>query len=312
MTRILLDCDPGHDDMMAMMVASSHPGIELLGVTTVAGNQTGDRTFANAGKVLTLMRENDTPLARGCDHPLARELETAPNIHGVSGLDGADLPESTVVARTEHAVDFLERTLEAAEEPVTVVPTGPLTNIALLLRKNPAVAQKIERIVLMGGAVYDSNVTPAAEFNIYVDPEAAEIVFGCGRPITMVGLDVTNRAMLNLEEIDAVGERGGRVSRIVAPLLRFFAAAYDESFGVAGAPLHDALAVMASVEPDILSTRRLRVDVETHGAFTRGRTVVDVYGVTGGTPNADVAFELDVDRFKAIILDSIRDMDGRS
>ncbi len=312
MKRILLDCDPGHDDMMAMMVASSHPDIELLGVTTVAGNQTGERTFANAGKVLTLMRETDTPLARGCDYPLTRELETAPNIHGVSGLDGADLPESTIVPREEHAVEFLEHTLMAAEEPVTVVPTGPLTNIALLLRKNPAVAEKIERIVLMGGAVYDSNVTPAAEFNIYVDPEAAEIVFGCGRPITMVGLDVTNRALFTVEEIDAIEDRGGRVSRIVAPLLRFFAAAYDENFGVAGAPLHDALAVMASVEPDILTTRRLRVEVETRGVFTRGRTVVDVYGVTGEEPNADVAFELDVNRFKAIILDSIREMDGRA
>lgn len=312
MPRVLLDCDPGHDDMMAMMVAIAHPGIELLGITTVAGNQTGDRTFANAGKVLTLLRETTVPLARGCDQPLVRALETAGNIHGTSGLDGADLPESAVTPQGAHAVEFLESVLTAADEPITLVPTGPLSNIAMLFRKTPALAEKIDRIVLMGGGVYDSNVTPAAEFNIYVDPEAADIVFNCGRPITMVGLDVTNRAMMTMEDIDSIGAFGGRVSRVVAPLLEFFAHAYLENFGVAGAPLHDALAMMAAAEPDILTTRHLRTDIETQGVHTRGRTVVDVYGVTGRTPNADVAFDLDLDRYKRGILDAIREMDGRS
>jgi inosine-uridine nucleoside N-ribohydrolase len=312
MPRVLLDCDPGHDDMMAMIVALAHPDIELLGVTTVAGNQTGDRTFVNAGKVLALLRESGVPLARGCDQPLVRPLETAGNIHGVSGLDGADLPESTVTPRREHAVEFLEHVLTSAEAPITLVPTGPLTNIGMLLRKNPAVAEKIDRVVLMGGGVYDSNVTPAAEFNIYVDPEAADLVFSCGRPITMVGLDVTNRAMMTMDDIDAIGALGGRVSSVVSPLLKFFAHAYLENFGVSGAPLHDALAMMAAAEPGILTTRHLRTDVETGGVHTRGRTVVDVYGVTGRAPNADVAFELDLERYKEIIFDSIKAMDARS
>ena len=311
MPKVLLDCDPGHDDMMAMMVAIAHPGIDLVGVTTVAGNQTGDRTFANAGKVLTLLRETGIPLARGCDQPMVRPLETAPNIHGTSGLDGADLPDSGVVARTEHAVEFLEAHLVGADKPLTLVPTGPLTNIGMLLRKNPRVAEKIDRIVLMGGGVYDSNVTPAAEFNIYVDPEAADIVFNCGRPITMVSLDVTNRAMLTMDDIAAIRDMKGRVSSVVAPLLRFFAGAYEENFAVAGAPLHDALAMMTAAEPDIITTRHLRVDVETAGIHTRGRTVVDVYGVTGRAPNAEVSFELDLDRFKKHIFDAIREMDGR-
>jgi inosine-uridine nucleoside N-ribohydrolase len=298
--------------MMAMIVALAHPDIDLLGITTVAGNQTGDRTFVNAGKVLTLLRESGVPLSRGCDQPLVRPLETAGNIHGTSGLDGADLPDSTITPRREHAVEFLEHVLTSAETPITLVPTGPLTNIGMLLRKNPAVAEKIDRIVLMGGGVYDSNVTPAAEFNIYVDPEAADLVFNCGRPITMVGLDVTNRAMMTMDDIDAIGAFGGRVSSVVSPLLKFFAHAYLENFGVAGAPLHDALAMMAAVEPDILTTRHLRTDVETGGVHTRGRTVVDVYGVTGRAPNADVAFDLDLERYKAVIFDSIKAMDARS
>lgn len=311
MTNILLDCDPGHDDMVAIMVAAAREDLNLLGVTSVAGNQTGDRTFANAGKVLTLIRETELPLARGCDQPMVRALETAPNIHGKSGLDGADLPDSQVVAQRLHAVDFLEKTLAGAAEPVTLVPTGPLTNIGMLLRKNPGIVEKIERIVLMGGAVYESNVTPAAEFNIYVDPEAASLVFNAGPPVTMVGLDVTNRALLTMEDIDAIGALDGHVSRLVAPLLRFFAGAYRDNFGIAGAPLHDALAVMAVAVPEVLTTRRVRVDVETTGTFTRGRTVVDVHGVTGRSPNADVAFDLDVSAFKEMVFETMRAMDAR-
>jgi inosine-uridine nucleoside N-ribohydrolase len=312
MPKILLDCDPGHDDMVAMVVAVTNPDIQLLGVSTVAGNQTGERTFRNAGKVLTLLHAHETPLARGCDQPMVRQLQIAADIHGSSGLDGAELPEPTVVPEPEHALEFLEETLRASPSPVILVPTGPLTNIGMLLRKSPSIAEKIERVVLMGGAVRESNVTPAAEFNIFVDPEAATVVFQAGVPITMVGLDVTKRAVLTEEEIDAVGDMGGEVSGIVAGLLRFYAGAYRERFGLDGAPLHDAVAVMAAADPEILQTRHLRVDVETAGIYTRGRTVVDLYGVTGRPPNADVAVDIDLQRFKSAIFDAVRSADRRA
>ena len=312
MKELLLDCDPGHDDMMAIMVALAHPEITLRGITTVAGNQTGEKTFANAGRVLTLCNAVEVPLARGYDAPILRPLTIAPDIHGVSGLDGADLPESIVKPCKEHAVEFLERTLMGASSPITLVPTGPLTNIAMLLRKRPEVTAHIDRICLMGGAVRESNVTPCAEFNIFVDPEAAHIVFESGVPITMVGLDVTNRAIVTLEDIDGITAQAGAVSGIVGPLLRFFASAYRQMFGIAGAPLHDALAMLAAVEPEVLTTRRLRVDVETVGTHTRGQTVTDLYGVTDAPPNADVALDLDIDRFKAVILESIAAMDAGS
>jgi pyrimidine-specific ribonucleoside hydrolase len=309
--KILIDCDPGHDDMMAIMLACAHPGeLELLGVTTVAGNQTGEKTWLNARKTLTLIGRTDVPAARGADRPLVREPTVAPEIHGVSGLDGANLPEPATEGLPVHAVDFILDALHASPDPVTLVPTGPLTNIALALLKDPAVASDIERIVLMGGAVFDSNVTPAAEFNIYVDPEAAKIVFGCGRPITMVGLDVTNKALLTFDEIAEMGRWGGKVSGVVAPLLQFFAGANREFFGFDGAPLHDALAVAHLLRPGIIRTKFLNVEIETTGELTRGRTVADLYGVTGRRPNAEVALEVDREAFRELMFDAVRTLDG--
>ncbi len=309
---ILIDCDPGHDDMVAIMVAVASPQVKLLGITTVAGNQIGEKTALNACKVATLVGRTDIPIARGCDAPMVRPLRTAPDIHGESGLDGAEIPDPEVKLQREHAVDFLERTLREAEQPVTLVPTGPLTNIGMLLRKAPDVASKIQRIVLMGGGIYDSNVTPAAEFNILVDPEAADIVFTSGVPITMVGLDVTNRAMLGSEDFDALERMGGRVSSIVAPLLRFFAGTYEAVFGFYGAPLHDALAVAAAFEPDIVTTKHWYVAVETAGRYTTGQTLADIYGVTGNNPNADVAMDLNLKRFKELVFETIRTLDRQA
>jgi inosine-uridine nucleoside N-ribohydrolase len=309
--KILIDCDPGHDDMMAIMLACAHPEeLELLGVTTVAGNQTGEKTWLNARKTLTLIGRTDVPAARGADRPLLRQPTVAPEIHGVSGLDGANLPEPATEGLPVHAVDFILDALHASPDPVTLVPTGPLTNIALALLKDPAVASDIERIVLMGGAVFDSNVTPAAEFNIYVDPEAAKIVFGCGRPITMVGLDVTNKALLTFDEIAEMGRWGGKVSGLVAPLLQFFAGANREFFGFDGAPLHDALAVAHLLRPGIIRTKFLNVEIETTGELTRGRTVADLYGVTGRRPNAEVALEVDREAFRELMFDAVRTLDG--
>ena len=308
--KILIDCDPGHDDMMAIMLACASAELQVLGVTTVAGNQTGEKTWRNARRILTLIGRTDIPAARGADRPLLREPTVAPEIHGVSGLDGADLPEPGWRGLAEQAVDFLIRVIMGSREPVTLVPTGPLTNVALALLKEPALAQKVGRIVLMGGAVYDSNITPAAEFNIYVDPEAAKIVFECGAPIVMVGLDVTNKARLSFADIDELGSWNGRVSRVVAPLLRFFARANHEIFGFDGAPLHDALAVAHLLKPEVIRTRRMNVAIETAGEHTRGRTVADVYGVTRRPPNAEVALEVNQPLFKEMLFRAIRTLDA--
>lgn len=307
--KIIIDCDPGHDDMMALMLACADPSLELLGVTTVAGNQTGVKTFANAQKILTLIGRTDLPLARGADKPLFRELTVAPMIHGKSGLDGAELPEAKMKPLSIGAVDLLSDLINGAGRDITLVPTGPLTNIALLLLKEPKIGKKIERIVLMGGGLNDSNITPAAEFNIYVDPEAADIVFSSGIPVTMVGLDVTNKSLMTFEQIKEMAKLKGRVTKIVAPLLDFFAKANKDVFGINGAPIHDALAVASLIDPSIIKTKDLHVAIETKGVLTRGRTVADVYGVTGQKPNASVALEVDAKKFTALLFNAIKTLD---
>jgi inosine-uridine nucleoside N-ribohydrolase len=297
--------------MVAVMVAVASPQLELVGVTTVAGNQTGAKTYHNALKTLTLIGETGIPVARGADKPLFRDLTVAPEIHGVSGLDGADLPAPGFEGVEQHAVDFLIQTIMESSRPLILVPTGPLTNVALAMLKDPRITTKLERIVLMGGAVFDSNITPAAEFNIYVDPEAAKVVFGSGVPLTMVGLDVTNKALFGFDDIERLAAMKGKVSRIVAPLLRFFAQANKDIFGFDGAPLHDALAVAHLIAPEVIKTRELNVEIETDGELTRGRTVADVYGVTGKTVNTKVALEVDNDLFKEILIQAFKILDSR-
>ncbi|MEF3245366.1 MAG: nucleoside hydrolase [Caldisericaceae bacterium] len=309
MKKIILDCDPGHDDMLAIILALASKEIEVLGITTVAGNQTGEKTYINALRVLNLIGRKDVPVSRGFDKPILRELVTAPKIHGVSGLDGANLPEPLGLKTGKHAVDFIIETLLQSKEKIYLVPTGPLTNIAVSILKEPTIKDKIEKIVLMGGAVHDSNFTPGAEFNIYVDPEAAKIVFESGLPIVMVGLDVTNRALLTFEDIDYLESLHGKVSSVIAPLLRFFANANKEFFGFNGAPIHDALAVSHLIDESILSLRYLHVDVETTGEFTRGQTVTDIYGITKKQPNAYVALDLDLEKFKHLMIDAIKFFD---
>jgi len=310
MTRIMIDCDPGHDDMMAIMLASASDQIDLLGVTTVAGNQTGDKTFENTLKILTLINE-EIPVARGADKPLLRDLVTAPQFHGQSGLDGVELPEPGIKALDIDAVDFIINMLEESIEKITLVPTGPLTNIAMVLLKKPEIKHKIERIVLMGGGMHDSNVTPVAEFNIYVDPEAAKIVFESGVPITMVGLDVTNRALMSFEEIDAIVADNGAISSKVGPLLKFFANANKKIFSLNGAPIHDALAVAAVIDPSVIGTKFLNVQVEVSSELTRGTTVVDIHSVTGRSSNVDVALEVDTPKFVRFMLNSINTLDKK-
>jgi len=309
-TRIIIDCDPGHDDMMAIMLATASDKIDLLGVTTVAGNQTGDKTFENALRILTFINK-ELPVARGADKPLLRELVTAPQFHGQSGLDGAELPEPGIKPLDIDAVDFIISMLEESLEKITIVPTGPLTNIAMVLLKKPEIKNKIEKIVLMGGGMHDSNVTPAAEFNIYVDPEAAKIVFESGIPITMVGLDVTNKALMSFEEIEGIIADNGLISSKVGPLLKFFANANKKIFGLNGAPIHDALAVAAVIDPSVIKTKFLNVAVEVSSDLSRGATLVDIYGATNRKPNADVALEVDTPKFVSFMLDSIKKLDKK-
>ncbi len=309
MKKIILDCDPGHDDMMAIILACASEELDLLGITTVAGNQTGDKTFTNAMKVLSLIGENQIPVIRGFDKPMLRDLTIAPHIHGNSGMDGAELPVSTITPSEGHAVDFIVETIEKTAEKIFIIATGPLTNIAVTLIKAPEIKKRIERIIIMGGALFDSNITPAAEFNIYVDPEAAKCVIDSDLPITLVTLDVSNKALFTWKDIEELKSWNGRVSLIIGSLLQFFGQTCKDVFGLEGAPLHDPITVSYAIDPEILETRHLNVDIETISELTRGRTVVDVYGVTGKRPNADVSFKLDNEKFKTLIFDAIKKYD---
>jgi inosine-uridine nucleoside N-ribohydrolase len=289
-TPILLDCDPGHDDAIALLLALASPEVELLGVTTVAGNQTLDKTTANAIRVLELAGRAEVPVAAGADRPLVRERSVAANVHGETGLDGPDLPPPQGSPVEAHAVDFLAERLPGA----TLVATGPLTNVALLLARYPEA--KPERLVLMGGAIAEGNVTPAAEFNIWADPEAAARVFASGLDVTMVGLDVTHRALVTTTHKEQL--RGaGRIGRFVAELLDFYGVFHREVYGFDGSPVHDAVAVAQVIRPELLELERLNVRVDRESELCRGRTVVDVWRRTGLEANANVAVGIDSEAF---------------
>jgi purine nucleosidase/pyrimidine-specific ribonucleoside hydrolase len=295
-TPVILDVDPGHDDAIAIMLACGAPELEVRAVTTVAGNVSLDKTIRNALRVLTLIGRNDIPVGAGAEAPLVRPLYTAEDIHGESGLDGPELAEPTFDVDRREAVRLMADVLEASAEPVTLIPTGPLTNVATLLEEHPHLKDNVSRIVLMGGSIGPGNTTPAAEFNIYVDPEAAGIVFGSGLPITMTGLDVTHEATAGPEEVRRMRDLG-RVGEVAAELATFFTSTYKRVFGFEAPPIHDAVAVAAVIEPGILKTRPIRVEIECEGELTRGETVCDLRGVWGKPPNAEVGLELDREVF---------------
>lgn len=302
---VLLDCDPGHDDALAITLALARPELDVLGITTVGGNAPLAETTRNALRILALLDRADVPVAAGLAAPLERPLEIALEVHGTSGLDGADLPEPASEVRPEGALEFLRATLAAAPAPVTLIPTGPLTNIAHLLRTYPALAPKIAHVCLMGGAMYEGNWTPSAEFNIWVDPEAARIVFRSGLPITMVGLDVTHKALFREPDIERLLALGTPVAKVFADLLRFFARFHRDRYGWDGSPIHDAVAVAHVAVPGLVRTERYHVDVETTGELTRGRTVVDFRGVPGAPPNVDVALDIDRSRFADLLIEAV-------
>jgi inosine-uridine nucleoside N-ribohydrolase len=303
-TPVLIDCDPGHDDAMALLLALASPELELLGVTTVHGNQTLDKTTANAIRVLEFAGFGDMPVAAGADRPLVRDARVAEHVHGETGLDGPDLPPPRSAPEPAHAVDFLADRLRAASGPVTLIPTGPLTNIALLLARHPDVAADIERIVLMGGAIAEGNITPAAEFNIWVDPEAAARVFASGLDVTMVGLDVTHRALMTPEHAERL-RAAGRVGAMVAELWAFYHRYHARVYEFPGTPVHDALAVAHVLRGDLLTTQRRNVEIDCASPLCRGRTVVDLWQISGRDPNAHVGVEVDGPAFLDLLVERI-------
>ncbi|MFL9706953.1 pyrimidine-specific ribonucleoside hydrolase RihA [Aeromonas veronii] len=307
---VILDCDPGHDDAIALILALASPELNVLAVTTSAGNQTPDKTLNNALRILTLLGRDDIPVAAGAPKPLARELIIADNVHGESGLDGPKLPDPAFAPQAMTGLELMAKCLRESPQPVTLVPTGPLTNIALLLAAHPELKPKIARIVLMGGAAGAGNWTPAAEFNIYVDPEAADMVFKSGIPITMCGLDVTHEAQVMDEDIERVRAITNPVAQCVAGLLDFFMIYHrDPKWGFAGAPLHDPCTIAWLLAPELFHGVECRVDIETCGEHTVGMTVVDRYGLTGKPANALVLLGLDRPGFIDLLVTRLRAFD---
>ncbi len=301
---VLIDCDPGHDDAIALLLALASPELEVLGVTTVGGNSGLANTTRNALTVLEVAGRTDVPVAAGCDHPLVRPLRTADHVHGRSGMDGPSLPAPKAAAVQAHAVDFTAETLRAAPQPVTLVAVGPLTNVAMLIRRHPDVSEFVERVVVMGGSIGLGNITPSAEFNIWTDPEAAAIVFGSGLDLTMVGLDVTHQARMGR----AHGERlrgEGSCGTFVAELLEFYVRFHQEVYGLDSSPIHDAVAVADVIWPDLIEAERFYVEIETSSALTAGRTVVDRWHVTDQPPNVRVGMAIDGDRFAELVVERI-------
>jgi pyrimidine-specific ribonucleoside hydrolase len=304
MAPIILDCDPGHDDALALMLALASPEVDLLGVTTVAGNQTLQLTTANALNVLDFLEHGEVPVVAGASRPLVRELRVANDVHGESGLEGAELPTASVKPRAAHAVDWIAETVLSSVEPVTVVATGPLTNLGLLLARYPEVERHVAEIVMMGGAIGEGNVTPAAEFNVWADPEAAHRVISSKMRVTMVNLDVTHRALITQADLDALAT-AGRAGRLVADLYSFYLPYHVRRYGWRGAPAHDAMAMAHVIDGGVLATQHLGVIVDTGAEPARGRTYVDRWGRAGWEPNAHVATEVDSDRFLSLLLERI-------
>lgn len=306
--KIIIDTDPGQDDAVAILLALASPeDIDVLGITAVAGNVPLPLTEKNARIVCELAGKPDTKVFAGCDSPITRKLVTAEHVHGKTGLDGPSLPDPAMPLQQQHAVDFIIDTLRnEAPGTVTLCPLGPLTNIATALQKAPDIADRIQEIVLMGGAYFEvGNITPAAEFNIFVDPEAAKIVFACGAPITVMPLDVTHKALVTTERNTAFRTLGTPVGIAVAEMTDFFERFDKEKYGSAGAPLHDPCVTAYLIRPDLFSGRHINVEIETGSDLTLGMTVADWWGVTDRAPNATFMGDIDADGFFRLLTDRL-------
>ena len=305
--KIIIDTDPGQDDAVALLLALASPELQILGVTAVAGNVPLGLTERNARKICELAGRPDIPVYAGAIRPMVRQLVTAEHVHGKTGLDGPDLPEPAMPLSEAHAVDFIVETLMAHEPgTVTLCTLGPLTNIALALIRDPRIAPRIKQIVLMGGGFFEGgNVTPAAEFNIYVDPHAADVVFRSNIPIVMMPLDVTHKALTTARRVAAFRELGTRVGIATAEMLEFFERFDEEKYGSDGGPLHDPCVIAYLLEPGLFRGRNCNVSVETTSELTMGMTVVDWWGVSDRPKNALVMRDIDSDRFFALLVERL-------
>jgi len=305
--KIIIDTDPGQDDAVAILLALASPELDVLGITCVAGNVPLPLTARNARIICELAGRSDVPVLAGCERPLARPLVTAEHVHGKTGLDGMALPEPVMALTPGHAVDFLIETIRREPEgSVTLCPIGPLTNIATAFRQAPDIVGRLAEVVLMGGAYFAvGNITPAAEFNIYVDPEAAEIVFGSGVPLVVMPLDVTHKALTTRARVEAFRALGTRVGHAVASWTDFFERFDMAKYGSDGAPLHDPCTIAYLLKPDLFIGRHINVAIETRGTFTLGMTVADWWRVSGRAANAMFIGDIDAEGFYALLTERI-------
>lgn len=308
--NIIIDCDPGHDDVMAILVAlANQEKLNILGVTTVAGNQTLEKVTLNLRKLYTYLGIS-TPAASGCAKPISRELILGDFVHGESGLDGWDFDEPTFMLDSTNAITFMHEKIMNCDGMVTLVPVGPLTNVGLLLSTFPEVIEKIEAISLMGGSIYAGNITMNAEFNIYVDPEAANVVFKSGIPIIMSGLEVTHEAGINDLEIELLTKDEGRVSNMCGNLLQFYVK-FHHNEGYASYPLHDVCSVMYLIHPEIFKYKELQVDIDCSDGLNRGRTAVDNREwIKNSKKNTKVLLHIDRTKFIEILFAAFKKLDG--
>lgn len=303
--KIILDCDPGHDDAIAILMANAHPDIDLLGITIVAGNQTLAKTVRNGLNVAQLLGI-DTKIYPGMPQPLVRQQVVAGNVHGTTGLDGPTFGPLHRTAETKNGVQFIIDMLMASDGDITLVPTGPLTNIATAMRMEPRIVDRIQEIVLMGGAYGTGNFTPSAEFNIFADPEAAQVVFRAGAPIVMMGLDLTNQTICTpdiIERMEAVGNKAGK---LFGDLLRFTLKTQFEEFGLEAGPIHDATTIGYLIDPDLFETQDMFVEVDINRGPCYGRTVCDEHNVLKQAPNAKVGRKINHDGFFDLVEQCIR------
>jgi purine nucleosidase len=306
--KIIIDCDPGQDDAVALFLAMSSPDeLELLGITAVAGNVPLQLTERNARQMCDIVGQIDMPVFAGCSQPMSRELVTAEYIHGETGINGIDAIDPVTPLRSEHAVDFIISSLLAADEAsITLVPVGPLTNIATAIEKEPAILPHIEEIILMGGAMREGgNRTPSAEFNILVDPDAAEIVFRCGRPITAMGLDVTHQVLSTEDRVGRIKALANPVAEATAGMLSFFHRYDTEKYSSQGTPLHDPCTVAYLLKPELFEGKMCNVSVETKSELTLGHTAVDFWHVTDRPVNANWIYAVDVDGFYELLTERL-------
>ena len=305
--KIILDCDPGHDDAIALLLAHGNPNIELLAVTTVVGNQTLEKVTRNALSVARIANITNVPFAAGAVRPLIRNVEVAPDIHGDSGLDGPVLPEPTIQLDKRHAIDLIIDTIMShPPKTVTLVPTGGLTNIAMAVRKEPKIVERVKEVVLMGGGYHVGNWSAVAEFNIKIDPEAAHIVFNEKWPVTMVGLDLTHQALATPEVIEKIKAIKTKPAKFVLEMLEFFGKMYKQAQGFTYPPVHDPCAVAYVINPELIKTKRVPVDIELTGTLTLGMTVADFRFPPDDNCHTQVATELDHTGFWDLIVDSLK------